>query len=46
MKHKFNLTQPVKSNITHSYYISMDVMDAGMYNFPISKSSPYCIYMY
>lgn len=44
MKHKFNLTQPVKSNITHNYYIFF--MDAGMYNFSISKSSPYCIYMY
>jgi hypothetical protein len=43
MKHKFNLTHPVKSNITHCHYI---FMDAGMYNFPISKSSPYCTYMY
>ena len=43
MKHKINLTQPVKSNITPRQY---SVMDDSMHNFSVIKSSPYCIYMY
>ena len=43
IKYKYILTQPVKSNISHCNY---NWMDAGMHNFFINKSSPYCIYMY